>query len=103
MGPWFDDAAIIDDGRLARVHAALEGVPFEPSPEYNLTESLRSAMNKDPELLRCYNDHWGMLTPQRELFARPGVADLALELGGDWCDETPPGLTREELLAIVAD
>ena len=102
MGPWFDDAAIIDDGRLARVHAALEGLPFEPSPEYHLTEALRSAMNKDPDLLRCYNDHWSMLTTQRELFARPGVADQVLELGGDWLDETPPGLTREELLEIVA-
>jgi 2-polyprenyl-6-methoxyphenol hydroxylase-like FAD-dependent oxidoreductase len=102
MGPWFDDAAIIDDGRLARVRAALDGTSFAPSPEYNLTEALRAAMGKDHELLRAYNDHWSMLVPQRELFARPGVADLALELGGDWLDEMPPGLTREELLEICA-
>jgi hypothetical protein len=103
LSPWFDEAAVGDDGRLARVQAELEGRTFVPSPDYQLGESLRASMNKDHELLRCYTDVWSMLDLQRDVLARPGVRERVIELGSDWMNEPLPGLTREELLAIVAD
>ena len=90
-----------DDG--CTIHAEIEGRPFVPSPDYQLGEALRASMNKDHELLRCYTDMWSMLALQREIFARPGVREQVVELGSDWLDEPLPGLTREELLAIVND
>jgi hypothetical protein len=36
-----------------------------------------------------------------EVFARPGVVERVIELGRNWREEPLPGLSREELLAVV--
>jgi 2-polyprenyl-6-methoxyphenol hydroxylase-like FAD-dependent oxidoreductase len=100
--PWYRDTLAYDDGRLEHIHAEIDGREFEPSPEYDITEALQVAASKDPEMLRCGLEISGVLTLRDEVLARPGVLERILELGGGWRDRRLPGLTRPELLSIVA-
>ena len=99
--PWFEETTALDDGRLQQVHAEIAGRRFEPSLQYALKEHLWGSSNKDPDALRYLLENVSVFTPQAELFARPGVRELVLELGSGWREERLPGLTHEELLAIV--
>jgi len=91
-----------DESRLAEVDAAVDGVPFTPSDDYELTKSLFNAAGKDPEMLRATLDMGFVLASPAEVLGRPEVQTRARELGADWRNESLPGPSREELLAIVA-
>ncbi len=100
--PWYRDTLAYDDGRLEHIHAEIDGREFEPNPEYDITEALQIAASKDPEMLRCALEISGIVTLRDEVLARPGVLEHVLELGSGWRDHRLPGLTRPELLSIVA-
>jgi flavin-dependent dehydrogenase len=99
--PWYRGTLAFDQGRLAQIHAEMEGKPFEPEPEYEMTMALMAATGKDPDMLRTFLDIAGVIKPPAEVFARPGVFEKVIELGSGWRDEGLPGLSREELLAVV--
>jgi flavin-dependent dehydrogenase len=100
--PWYRGTLAFDEGRLAEIHALLEGREPEPSPEFEMTHALQSAAGKDPELLRAVLEIASVLTLPEELLARPGVFERVIELGSDWREQQTPGLSREELVAAVA-
>jgi hypothetical protein len=99
--PWYRGTLAFDQGRLAQIHAEMEGKPFEPEPEYEMTMALMAATGKDPDMLRTFLDIAGVIKPPAEVFAAPGVFEKVIELGSGWRDEKLPGLNREELLAVV--
>jgi hypothetical protein len=66
-----------------------------------MTQALQTAAGKDPELLRAVLEIASVLTLPDEVFARPGVFEKVIELGGGWRDEQLPGPSREELVAAV--
>ena len=70
-------------------------------PEYEMTMALMVAANKDPEMLRTFLDIAGVIAAPAEVFARPGLFEKVIEFGSGWRDEQLPGLSREELLAVV--
>ncbi|MGO9876062.1 MAG: hypothetical protein ACLPVY_19985 [Acidimicrobiia bacterium] len=99
---WYRDTLAYDDGRLQHVRAKLDGREFEPSPRHDITEALTVTASKDPDELHCAVEISGILSLRDEALARPGVLERILELGGGWRDDRLPGLTRPELLSIVA-
>jgi flavin-dependent dehydrogenase len=98
---WYRGTLSFDQGRLAQIHAEIEGRPFEPEPEYEMTMALMTASGKDPEMLRTFLDIAGVIAAPDEVFARPGLFERVIELGSGWRDEGLPGMSREELLAVV--
>jgi flavin-dependent dehydrogenase len=101
--PWYRGTLAFDEGRLAEIRALLEGREPEASPQFEMTQALQSAAGKDPELLRAVLEIASVLTLPEEVFARPGVFEKVVELGGGWRDdEQLPGPSREELIAAVA-
>jgi hypothetical protein len=99
--PWYRGTLSFDQGRLAQIHAEMDGNVFEPEPEYEMTMALMAATGKDPDMLRTFLDIAGVIKPPAEVFAAPGVFEKVIELGSGWRDEKLPGLNREELLAVV--
>jgi hypothetical protein len=79
----------------------MEGRAFDPEPEYEMTMALQAAAGKDPEMLRTFLDIAGVIAAPAEVFARPGLFEKVIELGSGWRDERLPGMSREELLAVV--
>jgi hypothetical protein len=98
---WYRGTLAFDAGRLDQIHAELEGRPFEPSPEYELTCALLTATSRDPELLRRALDILTVLRTPDEVFADPVDVGRVMAVGGDWREAQPPGLTREELLEVT--
>jgi hypothetical protein len=99
--PWYRGTLSFDQGRLAQIHAEMAGKPFEPTPEYEMTMALQAAAGKDPEMLRTFLDIAGVIDAPEQVFARPGLFEKVIELGSGWRDERLPGMSREELLAVV--
>ncbi len=100
--PWYRGTLSFDQGRLSQIHAEMEGRVFEPEPEYEMTMALQAAAGKDPEMLRTFLDIAGVIAAPAEVFARPGLFEKVIELGSGWRDERLPGMSREELLAVVS-
>jgi flavin-dependent dehydrogenase len=100
--PWYRGTLTFDQGRLAQIHAEMEGRVFEPVPEYEMTMALQASTSKDPEMLRTFLDIAGVIETPEKVFARPGLFERVVELGSGWRDEGLPGLSREELLAVVS-
>jgi 2-polyprenyl-6-methoxyphenol hydroxylase-like FAD-dependent oxidoreductase len=99
--PYVNGTMNYDESRLAEVDAQINGVDYEPNEEYELTRSLIAAGGKDPEMLRAFIDLATVMAAPSEVLGRPEVRERAKELGGNWRDEPLPGLSREELLAVV--
>jgi hypothetical protein len=100
--PWYRGTLSFDQGRLAQIHAEMAGERFEPEPEYEMTMALQTAALKDPEMLRTFLDIAGVIEAPANVFARPGLFEKVIELGSGWRQEALPGLSREELLAVVS-
>ena len=100
--PWYRGTLTFDQGRLAQIHAEMEGRVFEPTPEYEMTMALQASTSKDPEMLRTFLEIAGVIETPEKVFARPGLFERVVELGSGWRDEGLPGLSREELLAVVS-
>ncbi|MDQ1511052.1 MAG: hypothetical protein QOG50_2896 [Actinomycetota bacterium] len=99
---WYRGTLAFDQGRLAQMHAEMDGRAFEPEPEYEMTLALQAAAGKDPEMLRTFLDIAGVIEAPDKVFARPGLFERVIELGSGWRDEPLPGMSREELLAVVS-
>jgi 2-polyprenyl-6-methoxyphenol hydroxylase-like FAD-dependent oxidoreductase len=99
--PWYRGTLSFDQGRLAQIHAEMDGAPFEPTPEYEMTMALQVAAGKDPEMLRTFLDIAGVIDSPEQVFARPGLFEKVIELGSGWRDQSLPGMSRQELLAVV--
>ena len=100
--PWYRSTLAFDEGRLAEIEALLEGRPFEPTPEFEIGQALRTAAGKDPEMLRAVLDLAGVLALPEQVLGRPGVFERVVELGSGWRDEQPPGPGHDELVALAA-
>jgi 2-polyprenyl-6-methoxyphenol hydroxylase-like FAD-dependent oxidoreductase len=100
--PWYRGTLAFDSGRLDEIHAQLEGRPFEPSFEYGATQALNAAVPKDPDMFRRALAVAAVLDLPEEIFAEPEVYERAMELGGNWREETLPGPDRAEVLSIVS-
>jgi len=102
VDPWYRDSLTFDAGRLAQIDAEIAGHHFEPVPGYETTLTLQASAKHDPDLLRAVLDVAGVIATTDEVVARPGVRERIAELGRGWRDERLPGLTRAELLEVVA-
>jgi len=98
---WYRGTLAYDQGRLAQIHAEMDGRAFEPEPQYEMTMALQTASGKDPEMLRTFLDIAGVIDTPDNVFARPGLFERVIELGSGWRAEGLPGMSREELLAVV--
>lgn len=97
--PYYRDTLAFDRHRLAEMRAEVAGVPYETdAPGWLLSEALRRASGKDPDLLRAYLGIASLLERGVDVLSRPGVAERAIALGSP---EPAPGPNRAELLAIV--
>jgi flavin-dependent dehydrogenase len=99
--PWYRGTLSFDQGRLAQIRCEIDGSTFEPEPEYEMTMALQAAAGKDPEMLRTFLDIAGVVEVPADVFTRPGLFEKVVELGSGWRDEALPGMSREELLAVV--
>jgi flavin-dependent dehydrogenase len=99
--PWYRGTLAFDEGRLAEIDALLEDRPYEATPGFEIFKALTAAAGKDPEMLRAFLDVAGVLALPEEVLGRPGVVERAVELGGSWRDETLPGPSRDELVALM--
>jgi len=100
--PWYRGTLAFDEGRLSEIEAELDGREFEPEPSYEMTRALQAAAPNDPDVLRALFGIIGVLDLPEVVYARPGIAEKVAELGAGWRDETLPGLSREELVAVAS-
>lgn len=101
--PWYRATLHFDRHRLAEIDALLAGRAYEPDdPTWEVTKALDVALVQDGELLRAFAELVSLLAPAEEIFARPGVLDKVVSLGGGWRDAPVFGPPRDELLATVA-
>ncbi len=99
--PWYRGTLDFDRGRLAEIHAIVDGVPFEPDPVYEITRALQTASGQDPELFRGMLELGSVLALPEEVLARPGNFEKIIELGSGWRDVPDLAPTRDQLLELV--
>ncbi len=100
--PFYRDTLASDRHRLAQIDAQLVGESYESDDRsWVLGNALAAASGKDPDLFRAMLDLASLFDHTNHVFARPGLAERALELGGDAAAATLPGPSRQELLAIL--
>ena len=100
--PWYRTTLSFDRHRLAEMAAQIEGDRYEPDdPTWSVSKALEKAAGVDGAALRAFADIATVQQLPEEVFARPGLLDTVLEKGAGWENDTPPGPTRDELLAII--
>ncbi len=101
--PWYRATLASDRHRVGEIEAGIRGARYDsPDPGYQLEKALDAAFGRDPECTRANFDIRFVLDTPAEVFARPGLRDKTLRLGGGWRDAPPFGPTREQLLALVS-
>jgi flavin-dependent dehydrogenase len=97
--PFVSDTLSFDRHRLAQIDAQIAGVPYETDdPAWNLGQALRGWASSDPDLLRAATSIGTLLARGLDVFSQPELLEKVLALGPPG---TPPGPTRDELVAIV--
>jgi flavin-dependent dehydrogenase len=92
-----------DTHRLAEIHGDVAGVPYRPAnPRWAGSKALFAAGLSDPELARAYVSIASLVATPDEVFARPGLRERVVALGGPAPQYPLPGPTRAELLDAVA-
>ena len=101
IGPFVQDTLSFDRHRLAEIDAAIEGRPYETDDlTWGFGQALERAAMKDHDALRAYIGIANLLERGVDVFARPGMADTAINLG---LEPAPlPGPSRSELLSMFA-
>jgi 2-polyprenyl-6-methoxyphenol hydroxylase-like FAD-dependent oxidoreductase len=99
--PWYRATLDFDRGRLAHIQASIDGVEFQPDPNYEMTCALQTAALKDPEVLRAFLKIVGVLELPEVALGSPELFEKVIALGGDWRNEGLPGPSRRELLELV--
>jgi hypothetical protein len=101
--PYVRDTMHFDRHRLAQIDAQIAGVPYEPNdPIWDLGECLGAGAGADPDLLRGALRIGCVLATGEEVFAKPGMVDKALSIGGPLRGEPAPGPSRQQLLAALS-
>jgi hypothetical protein len=102
--PWYRATLASDRHRIGEIQAGIRGDHYDsPDPAYQLEKALDRAFGRDPECTRANFDIRFVLDTPAEVFARPGLRDKTMQLGGGWRDARPFGPTREQLLALVSE
>jgi flavin-dependent dehydrogenase len=100
--PWYRATLATDRHRLAEIEAGIHGGTYDPTdPRYQLERALGAALPLDPDCLRAYLDIRLVLRTPEEVFARPGLRDKTLQLGGGWREQPPLGPDRDQLLTLA--
>jgi 2-polyprenyl-6-methoxyphenol hydroxylase-like FAD-dependent oxidoreductase len=101
--PWYRMTLISDRHRLGEIEAGIHGETYDsPDPEYAMEKAMNASFAKDPTCMRATFDIRFVLRTPAEVYARPGLREKILELGGGWRDAPPSGPTRERLLALLS-
>ena len=100
--PWFEWTRWEDRHRIAQVNAGIRGEDYRPDdPTWEIVQALRSAMVKDPDVLRLFVRANLVMARLDEALADRPLVERAVELGGDWRDEPVMAPGREELVALA--
>jgi 2-polyprenyl-6-methoxyphenol hydroxylase-like FAD-dependent oxidoreductase len=102
--PWYRETVEEDRDRLREIEALRSGLePAEPSDASStLRRGLIAAMPHDPDLLLAFLESRCCITPLRETFAKPGVAERITALASEHRIAPLPGPSREGLLRLLA-
>ncbi len=101
--PFFRDVLDVDHHRLAEIDVQVAGGAYETDDhEWRLQHALTAGIAQDPDLLRALLDVMTLSETKDAVFARPGLAERAFELGGGGERFRFPGPSRDELLALAA-
>lgn len=97
--PLFGDTRSFDRHRIAEIDAQIEGRPYEPGdPGWEFGDRLRGWAASDPDLLRAAMLIGGLLERGVDVLADPAIRSKLVALGPP---PPPPGLTRDELVAVA--
>ena len=100
--PLFRSTLWYDRHRLAEIEADIAGAPYRPAdPRWTAAKALAAASLTDPHLLREQSSIGSFLATGQDVFARPGVLDRAMALGGGAPQYPLPGPTRAKLLTTI--
>jgi hypothetical protein len=102
--PWYRNTIEIDRAWIARFNALIEGRP-EPQPtdpRARVGKALSVAMMYDADLFRAAIEIRSLLALPQEVTGRPGLVDRMMEVASTHEAVTPPGLSRRELLDMLA-
>jgi flavin-dependent dehydrogenase len=103
--PWYQDTIDFDRDRKEQIDASIDGRPARaPADTAALArQALPVAMLDDADVFRAFAEIVGMLTPPRQVMARPGLADRVMTIAGA-CPAAPavPGPSRGDVLRILA-
>jgi 2-polyprenyl-6-methoxyphenol hydroxylase-like FAD-dependent oxidoreductase len=101
--PWYRETLAFDRHRLSEIDAQIEGREYQTDdPGWQLGKCLGAGAAVDGDLLRAALRVGGVVETGEEVFATPGIADKAMNIGGPLAKEPAPGPSREQLMAIVA-
>jgi 2-polyprenyl-6-methoxyphenol hydroxylase-like FAD-dependent oxidoreductase len=97
--PLYRDTLRSDRHRLAEIDAQIAGRPYETDdPEWHQLEALRQGAPQHPDLLRAYISIRSLLDRPVDVWAQPGIAEVATALGAP---PAAPGPSRSELVALI--
>lgn len=100
--PWYQSTLSFDRHRLGEMAAEAEGTEYNPGdPAYEMSKALAAASSRDPDVLRAFLDVVGVLHTPEDVFARPGLFEKVVELGGDWRGAEPLGPDRAALVKMA--
>ena len=99
LTPWYRDTVAFDRHRTAQIDAAIQGRPAPPRTDP--MDALQVAMLHDADLFRAAMEVFSLLTPPRDVLARPGMADRIRAAAGAHEAVAPPGPSRPELLRML--
>jgi len=101
LRPWYDVTLHNDRHRLGEIRAILAGQDYRPAdPIWEVSKALDAAAGLDPACLRA-TVAIGNVVELPDVAIANGVAERALEVGGDWRAAPPFGPSRQELIDLI--
>jgi 2-polyprenyl-6-methoxyphenol hydroxylase-like FAD-dependent oxidoreductase len=102
--PWYEDTIEFDRQRKEQIDASIDGRPARApaGPAALARSALPVAMQADADLFRAFAEINAMITPPRQVMARPGLIDRILDIARGRPPEPPPGPSRDQVLRLLA-
>jgi hypothetical protein len=102
--PWYEDTIEFDRQRKEQIDASIDGRPARApaGPAALARSALPVAMQADADLFRAFAEINAMITPPRQVMARPGLIDRILDVAGGRPPAPPPGPSRDQVLRLLA-
>ena len=104
--PWYQNQMQRDRGRLAAIHAAIEGrEPPQPNlddPAIRMQMAFLTAAAHDPEVARAFAEMLSVLALPSEIMARPGMMEKVMSAAEGREPPPIPPPRRDELLKVLA-